>query len=196
MLHHFLLLLSSHKVICPGLHKFNHPDDPATILYETTWLTDGSFLFASLEPRIRLLTKRSDPTTTKEMCKRVSRLLAGWINYFLFAAMKARMRELWQWVKGRIRVIIYKKWKEPRKREEALLKCLALRKRKGDLDGWTEWRIQQKARDAKALGGYGDHYAKAGRNAKLAFFLTDWILETGHLLNPVAYYLKRRNSTC
>ena len=152
--------------------------------------------FASLKSKVRLLTKRSDPTPTKETCKRVSRLLMGWINYFRLADMKARMRELWQWVKGRVRVIIYKKWKEPKRREEALLKCLALRRKKGDLNGWTERRIKQKVRDAKALGGYGDHYAKVGKNAKLAFFLTDWILETGHLLNPVAYYLKRRNSTC
>ena len=59
-----------------------------------------------------LLTKRSDPTPTKETCKRVSRLLAGWINYFLLADMKKRLQDLWQWVKGRIRAIIYKKWKK------------------------------------------------------------------------------------
>ena len=152
--------------------------------------------FASLKSKIRLLTKRNDPTPTKEACKRVSRLLTGWINYFLLADMKRRMQELWQWVKGRARVIIYKKWKKPKRREEALLECLALRERRGDLDGWPEWRIRQKARDAKALGGYGDHYAKVGKNAKLAFFLTDWILELGHLLNPVAYYLERRKSLC
>ena len=152
--------------------------------------------FASLKSKVRLLTKRNDPTPTRETCKRVSRLLMGWINYFRLADMKVRMRELWQWVKGRIRVIIYKKWKEPKRREEALLECLALRRKKGDLNGWTERRIKQKARDAKALGGYGDHYAKVGKNAKLAFFLTDWILETGHLLNPVAYYLERKKSLC
>ena len=152
--------------------------------------------FASLETKIRLLTKRSDPTPTKETCKRVSRLLMGWINYFLLADMKKRLQELWRWVKGRVRVIIYKKWKKPRKRREALLRCLALRERRGDLDGWPEWRIQQKVTDAKALGGYGGHYAKVGKNAKLAFFLTDWILELGHLLNPVAYYLERRKSSC
>ena len=152
--------------------------------------------FASLKSKVRLLTKRSDPTPTKETCKRVSRMLVGWVNYFSLADMKGRMEGLWQWLKGRIRVIIYKKWKKPKRREEALLKCLALRERRGDLNGWSEWKIQQKARDAKALGGYGDHYAKVGKNAKLAFFLTDWILEMGHLLNPVAYYLERRKSLC
>ena len=152
--------------------------------------------FASLESRIRLLTKRSDPTPTKETCKRVSRLLAGWINYFLLADMKGRMEGLWQWLKGRIRVIIYKKWKKPKRREEALRKWRARRERRGDLKGWPEWRIRQRVRDAKALGGYGDHYAKVGKNTKLSFFLTDWILETGHLLNPVTYYLERRSSLC
>ena len=47
------------------------------------------------------------------------------------------------------------------------------------------------------LSCLGSHYySKVARNAYLAFFLCDWILETGHLLNPVTYYLERRKSLC
>ena len=153
--------------------------------------------FAMLKSKIRLLTKRSDPTPTKDTCRRVSRLLAGWINYFLLADMTKRLQGLWQWVKGRVRVIIYKKWKKPKRREEALLKCLALRERRGDLQGFPSqkiWRIRRNARMLSCLGNH--YYSKVARNANLAFFLCDWILETGHLLNPVAYYLERKKSLC
>ncbi len=151
--------------------------------------------FAFLKSKVRLLTKRSDPTPTKETCKRVSRLLAGWINYFLLADMKGRMEELWRWVKGRVRAIIYKKWKTPKRREEALLKCWEIRKRIEGLKGWRipDWGMK---RDARGIANQGNHYAKIAKSPTFAQFVSDSLLELGGLTNPLKYYLKRRNSTC
>lgn len=151
--------------------------------------------FASLKAKVRMLTKRSDPTPTKETCKRVSRLLAGWINYFLLADMKERMKALWQWLKGRIRVIIYKKWKKPKKREEALLKCWEIRKRLEDLSGrkTPEWGMR---RDAKGLANQGNRYAKIAKSGTFAQFVSGPLLELGGLTNPLKYYLKRREALC
>ena len=151
--------------------------------------------FSSLKSKVRMLTKRSDPTPTKETCKRVSRLLTGWINYFLLADMKGRMEELWQWVKGRIRAIIYKKWKKPKRREKALLKCWEIRKRIEGLKGWKipDWGMK---RDARGLANQGNRYAKIAKSGAFAQFVSDSLLELGGLTNPLKYYLKRRNSTC
>ena len=151
--------------------------------------------FASLKSKVRLLTRRSDPTPTKETCKRVSRLLAGWINYFLLADMEGRMEGLWQWVKGRIRVIVYKKWKKPKRREEALLKCWEIRKRIEDLRGWKipERRMRE---DAKGVANQGNRYAKIARNGAFAHFVSDSLLELKGLLNPLKYYLERRKTPC
>ena len=151
--------------------------------------------FASLKSKVRMLTKRNDPTPTKETCRRVSRLLAGWVNYFSLADMKMRMRELWQWVKGRIRVIIYKKWKKPKKREEALLKCWEIRKRTEDLSDWKipEWGMR---RDARGIANQGNRYAKIAKSPTFSHFVSGPLLELGGLMNPLKYYLKRRNSSC
>ena len=151
--------------------------------------------FSSLKSKVRMLTKRSDPTPTKETCKRVSRLLAGWINYFRLADMKGRMEELWRWVKGRVRAIIYKKWKKPRKREEALLKCWEIRKRIEDLRNWRipEWGMR---RDARGVANQGNHYAKIAKSGTFARFVSDSLLELGGLMNPLKYYLERRKSSC
>ena len=119
----------------------------------------------------------------------------GWINYFRLADMKARMRELWQWVKGRIRVIIYKKWKMPKRREKALLECWEIRKRIEDLSNWRipEWGMRH---DARGLAHQGNRYAKSARSGAFAQFVSDSLLELRGLMNPLKYYLKRRNSTC
>ena len=105
------------------------------------------------------------------------------------------MKSLWQWVKGRIRVIIYKKWKKPKKREKALLKCWEIRKRIEDLSNWRipEWRMK---RDARGIANQGNQYAKIARSGTFAYFVADSLLERGGLLNPLKYYLTRRNSTC
>ena len=151
--------------------------------------------FSSLKSKVRILTKRSDPTTTQEICKRITRLFRGWINYFQLADMKGYMEKLWQWVKGRIRVIIYKKWKKPKKREEALLKCWEIRKRMENLQGWkiSERRMRNNAR---GMANQGNHYAKIAKSATFAHFVSDFLLEKKGLLNPLKYYLERRKSLC
>ena len=151
--------------------------------------------FSSLKSKVRMLTKRNDPTTTQEMCRRLTRLLRGWINYFQLADMMGRMEKLWQWVKGRIRVIIYKKWKTPKKREEALLKCWEIRKRNENLQEWKmpEWRMRSNAR---GIANQGNHYAKIAKSSTFAQYVSDFLLEKKGLLNPLKYYLERRKSSC
>ena len=105
------------------------------------------------------------------------------------------MKSLWQWVKGRIRVIIYKKWKKPKKREKALLKCWEIRKRIEDLSNWRipEWRMK---RDARGIANQGNQYAKIARSGTFAYFVAASLLERGGLLVPLKDYLTRMNSTC
>ena len=64
-------------------------------------------------------------------------MLRGWINYFIYADINQRkLDKVWRMIKRRIRVIIYKKWKLPQRREQALLKCWEIRKKLEDLSGW------------------------------------------------------------
>ena len=49
--------------------------------------------FSSLKSKVRILNKRSDPATTQEICKRITRLFRGWINYFQLADMKGYMEK-------------------------------------------------------------------------------------------------------
>lgn len=46
--------------------------------------------------------------------KRVNEITRGWINYFRIGMMKQFMKELGEWLRHKIRVIVMKQWKIPK----------------------------------------------------------------------------------
>ena len=110
--------------------------------------------FSSLKVKIRQATRRNQGNkTTEQICEKVSQIFRGWINYFVYADINQnKLDKVWRIIKRRIRVIIYKKWKTPQRREQALLKCWEIRKKLEDLSGWNipEWLMKKNAKASTA----------------------------------------------
>lgn len=153
--------------------------------------------FSSLIVKIRQATRRNQgDKTTEQIVEKVSQILRGWINYFIYADInQKKLDKVWRMIKRRIRVIIYKKWKTPKRREEALLKCWEIRKKLEDLSDWKipKWRTK---RDAKNLANQGNRYAKIGTNGTFAHFVAESLLEKKGLLNPIKYLSNRKTKLC
>ena len=47
--------------------------------------------------------------------KKVNQIVTGWINYFRIGSMKQFLKELGEWLRHKIRVIIVKQWKKPKR---------------------------------------------------------------------------------
>lgn len=47
--------------------------------------------------------------------KKVNQIIMGWINYFRIGSMKQFLKELGEWLRHKIRVIIVKQWKKPKR---------------------------------------------------------------------------------
>lgn len=153
--------------------------------------------FSSLKVKIRQATRRNKgDKTTEQICEKVSQIVRGWINYFVYADINPRkLDKVWRIIKRRIRVIIYKKWKTPQRREQALLKCWEIRKKLEDLSGWKipEWSMKK---NAKGLANQGNHYAKIGAHGTFAQFVAESLLERKGLLNPIKYLSIRKEKLC
>ncbi|MCM3390761.1 group II intron reverse transcriptase/maturase, partial [Ureibacillus chungkukjangi] len=52
---------------------------------------------------------------------KLKQVIFGWVNYFRTAKMKTAMRETDMKLRSRIRVIIWKQWKVPRKQIRSLI---------------------------------------------------------------------------
>ncbi|MEG1677801.1 MAG: group II intron maturase-specific domain-containing protein [Clostridia bacterium] len=48
--------------------------------------------------------------------------IRGWLGYFYIAKMKSLLMQLEQWLRRRLRMYIWKKWKKPRTKVKALCK--------------------------------------------------------------------------
>ena len=114
---------------------------------------------------------------------KVNQIVRGWINYFRIGSMKAFMKEFGQWLRHKIRVIIIKQWKKPKRiyinlqRINKRFKC-----------NFTEEDIYKVANSRLGL------YRQCGMNV-INFIISPKVLaiqkaERPGLVNPLEYYLR------
>lgn len=71
--------------------------------------------------KLRQLTKRNWSIPLDYRILKLKQVIFGWVNYFRTANMKTAMREIDMKLRSRIRVIIWKQWKVPRKQIRSLI---------------------------------------------------------------------------
>lgn len=116
--------------------------------------------------------------------KRVNEIMRGWINYFRIGMMKQFMREIGEWLRHKIRVIILKQWKKP----ETIYRNLSYLNRRNH-NGFSQEDIYKVANSR--LGWY----RRSGMNV-VNFIISKDLLENrikdgAGLLNPLSYYLEK-----
>ena len=114
--------------------------------------------------------------------KRVNEIVRGWINYFRIGMMKGFMKELGEWLRHKVRVIVMKQWKTPK----TIYRNLTYLNRKNG-NGYSRERIRQVA--TSRLGWY----RRSGMDV-VNFIISKDLLENrikdgAGLLNPLSYYL-------
>lgn len=71
--------------------------------------------------KLRLLTKRNWSIPMDYRILKLKQVVTGWVNYFRIANMKKAMTRIDEKLRSRIRVIIWKQWKIPRKQIKSLV---------------------------------------------------------------------------
>jgi RNA-directed DNA polymerase len=71
--------------------------------------------------KLRKLTKRNKSVQLDSRILKLKQVIFGWVNYFRIANMKEVMKLIDMKLRSRIRVIIWKQWKVPRKQIKSLV---------------------------------------------------------------------------
>lgn len=74
------------------------------------------------EKKLRQLTKRNRSGNIRQIIKEINEVTTGWINYYGISYMRKYIGRTNQWVKRRIRQIIWKRWKRTETRYKSLIK--------------------------------------------------------------------------
>lgn len=75
-----------------------------------------------LKDKLRVITARSNGMSIEGRKAKLNQLIRGWVQYFKLADMKGIMESIDRWVRRRIRMIIWKRWKKVKTRFENLQK--------------------------------------------------------------------------
>lgn len=75
-----------------------------------------------LKRRLKELTYRKMPGTVTGRIEKINQVTRGWINYYALGSMKTAMTEIDAHLRTRLRIIIWKQWKVPKKRQWGLQK--------------------------------------------------------------------------
>lgn len=75
-----------------------------------------------MKARIKELTSRKNVPSYEEWKKKLKQFIVGWINYYKLADMENLLRDTDEWMRKRIRMVFWKRWKRVRTRYRNLLK--------------------------------------------------------------------------
>ena len=128
---------------------------------------------AKLIAKLKGLCNRSWSISLSERIKKINEVTRGWINYYRIGAMRKIMKKVDEHLRTKIRMIIWKQWKVPSKRQWALQK-LGVNK------------------DLARLTSYcGDRYYWVVTKTVVVRAISKEKLALAGLVSPLDYYLKQ-----
>ena len=125
-----------------------------------------------LKRKLKQLCKRSWSVDLTYRISRINAVTRGWINYFALGDMKNAMREIDGHLRVQMRIIIWKQWKVPSKREWGLKKL--------GINKWTAHMLS-----------YIKGYMKAARQPQIKKAISKERLTRRGLVSPMDYYLEK-----
>ena len=126
-----------------------------------------------LKRKLKELTCRNKPGTIREKIVKINQVTRGWINYYALGSMKTVLAEIDAHLRTRLRVIIWKRWKVPKKRQWGLQK-LGVNK---DLARQTAYS--------------GDRYQWVVQKTCVSWAISKDVLAKAGLISCLDYYYER-----
>jgi|LSQX01.1.fsa_nt_gb group II intron reverse transcriptase/maturase len=75
---------------------------------------------AKMKNRIREITSRSNGISYEKLKLKLKQYVIGWVNYYKMADMKSLLRRTDEWLRRRLRMFIWKRWKKSKTRYRRL----------------------------------------------------------------------------
>ena len=128
---------------------------------------------ARFKKKLKELTSRKIPGKITDKIQRINQVTRGWINYYALGSMKKTMTEIDAHLRTRIRIIIWKQWKVPSKRQ------------------WGLQKLGINKDNARRTAYWGDRYVVVATRSCLNRALSKEVLEKAGLISCLDYYSVR-----
>jgi group II intron reverse transcriptase/maturase len=75
----------------------------------------------SLKQKLKIITRKTTPSTFDERIQKLKVTAYGWLNYFRMASIQSKLKELDGWLRNRLRYCIWHHWKKPERKRKNLI---------------------------------------------------------------------------
>jgi len=75
-----------------------------------------------LKGKLRILFRRGRGRNLRKVCQELSIVLRGWVAYYRMSDVKVSFDRLDEWIRRKLRLILWRQWKRPRTRLQELAK--------------------------------------------------------------------------
>jgi group II intron reverse transcriptase/maturase len=72
--------------------------------------------------KLKEITRKTAPMSFDQRMQKLKEVQRGWINYFRFASIYGKLKELDGWLRNRIRYCIWTDWKKPERKRKNLIR--------------------------------------------------------------------------
>lgn len=84
------------------------------IVEENRWKT--------FKAKLKEITRKTTPMSFDERMQKLKEVHRGWINYFKYASIHGKLKDLDGWLRNRIRYCIWHDWKKPERKRKNLIR--------------------------------------------------------------------------
>ena len=76
-----------------------------------------------LKGKLRILFRQGRGRNLRRVCRELGTVLRGWVAYYRMSEVKAGFEQLDEWIRRKLRAILWRQWKRPRTRAKKLAGC-------------------------------------------------------------------------
>lgn len=78
--------------------------------------------WGNLKRRLKDISRKTRPMSTKERFQKLSEVWKGWVNNFRLANISAKLKALDEWLRNRLRYCVWHDWKKPERKRKNLIR--------------------------------------------------------------------------
>lgn len=76
----------------------------------------------NLKRKLKAITKKTLPYSFKERLQKLKEVWMGWVNNYRLASIQAKLKQLDEWLRNRLRYCIWHDWKKPDRKRKNLIR--------------------------------------------------------------------------
>lgn len=76
----------------------------------------------SLKSKLKEITRKTSPLSFDKRITQITQVIRGWVNYYKYASISQKLKDIDSWLRNRLRYCIWHDWKKPERKRKNLIR--------------------------------------------------------------------------